>query len=60
MWIKAFQYLSHRRDIIGPEMAAKFSILRDHSPLHSKKETQEIFRRVYGKECEQLFDEFPA
>jgi predicted unusual protein kinase regulating ubiquinone biosynthesis (AarF/ABC1/UbiB family) len=21
VWIKAFQYLSHRRDIIGPEMA---------------------------------------
>ena len=24
VWIKAFQYLSHRRDVIGPEMAEKF------------------------------------
>lgn len=24
VFIKAFQYLSHRRDIIGPEMAHKF------------------------------------
>jgi predicted unusual protein kinase regulating ubiquinone biosynthesis (AarF/ABC1/UbiB family) len=28
VWIKAFQYLSHRRDIIGPDMADKFAILR--------------------------------
>jgi len=28
VWIKAFQYLSHRRDIIGPEMAEKFIHLR--------------------------------
>jgi len=24
VFIKAFQYLSHRRDIIGPELADKF------------------------------------
>ena len=24
VWIKAFQYLSHRRDIIGEEMAVRF------------------------------------
>lgn len=24
VWIKAFQYMSHRRDIIGPEMAERF------------------------------------
>ncbi len=24
VWIKAFQYLSHRRDVIGPEMADAF------------------------------------
>lgn len=24
VWIKTFQYLSHRRDVIGKEMAAKF------------------------------------
>lgn len=28
VFIKAFQYLSHRRDIIGPEMAHKFEYLR--------------------------------
>jgi predicted unusual protein kinase regulating ubiquinone biosynthesis (AarF/ABC1/UbiB family) len=28
VWIKAFQYLSHRRDVIGPEMADSFSHLR--------------------------------
>lgn len=28
VWIKAFQYLSHRRDVIGPEMAEAFTHLR--------------------------------
>jgi predicted unusual protein kinase regulating ubiquinone biosynthesis (AarF/ABC1/UbiB family) len=28
VWIKAFQYMSHRRDIIGPDMADKFVHLR--------------------------------
>lgn len=28
VWIKAFQYLSHRRDVIGPEMAESFEHLR--------------------------------
>ena len=28
VFIKAFQYLSHRRDIIGPELASKFEYLR--------------------------------
>ena len=28
VWIKAFQYLSHRRDMIGEDMALKFQHLR--------------------------------
>ncbi len=28
VWIKVFQYLSHRRDIIGKDMADKFIVLR--------------------------------
>jgi predicted unusual protein kinase regulating ubiquinone biosynthesis (AarF/ABC1/UbiB family) len=28
VWIKAFQYLSHRRDMIGEDMASKFVKLR--------------------------------
>lgn len=28
VWIKAFQYMSHRRDLIGPDMAEKFGHLR--------------------------------
>lgn len=28
VFIKAFQYMSHRRDIIGPELANKFEYLR--------------------------------
>lgn len=40
VWIKAFQYLSHRRDIIGEEMAEKFVILRENSPEHSLKTTE--------------------
>lgn len=35
VFIKAFQYLSHRRDIIGPELAAKFEYLRENAPTHS-------------------------
>ena len=35
VWIKAFQYMSHRRDIIGPDMAEKFVHLRENAPQHS-------------------------
>lgn len=35
VWIKSFQYLSHRRDILGKEMADKFSVLRQNSPSHT-------------------------
>lgn len=35
VWIKAFQYMSHRRDIIGSEMADKFIHLRENAPQHS-------------------------
>lgn len=35
VWIKAFQYLSHRRDVIGPEMADGFTHLRENAPQHS-------------------------
>lgn len=34
VFIKAFQYLSHRRDIIGPELADKFEYLRENAPTH--------------------------
>lgn len=40
VWIKAFQYMSHRRDIIGPEMADKFVHLRENAPQHSFKITK--------------------
>lgn len=40
VWIKAFQYMSHRRDMIGPEMAEKFVHLRENAPQHSWKATQ--------------------
>jgi len=35
VWIKAFQYLSHRRDVLGPEMADSFTHLRENAPQHS-------------------------
>lgn len=34
VWIKTFQYLSHRRDIIGEKIAVKFEVLREHAPTH--------------------------
>lgn len=34
VFIKTFQYLSHRRDIIGAELATKFSYLRENAPTH--------------------------
>lgn len=39
VWIKAFQYMSHRRDMIGPDMAEKFVHLRENAPQHSFEET---------------------
>ena len=49
VWIKVFQYLSHRRDVIGEEMANNFNHLREHCPQHSFEETQRNFRASYGK-----------
>jgi len=50
VWIKVFQYLSHRRDIIGPEMADSFTYLREQAPTHSFSETQKMFMEAYGKD----------
>ena len=50
VWIKAFQYMSHRRDIIGPKMAEKFVHLRENAPQHSFEETKKNFKAMYGKE----------
>ena len=35
VFIKAFQYMSHRRDIIGPALARQFEYLRENAPQHS-------------------------
>ena len=50
VWIKAFQYMSHRRDIIGIEMAEKFVHLRENAPLHTFEETKKYFKESYRKE----------
>lgn len=49
VWIKVFQYLSHRGDIIGPELAKKVERLREHAPMHSFEETAKIIKENYGK-----------
>ena len=58
VFIKAFQYLSHRRDMIGPELAEKFEYLRENAPTHSFKNTKENFKKAYGKNIEDIFEEF--
>jgi predicted unusual protein kinase regulating ubiquinone biosynthesis (AarF/ABC1/UbiB family) len=58
VWIKAFQYLSHRRDIVGAEMANKFAVLRENSPEHTFQITEETIKRVYGKGIEEIFEDF--
>jgi predicted unusual protein kinase regulating ubiquinone biosynthesis (AarF/ABC1/UbiB family) len=55
VFIKAFQYLSHRRDIIGPEMAAKFEYLRENAPTHSLDTTKANFKKAYGRNIEDIF-----
>jgi aarF domain-containing kinase len=52
VWIKIFQYLSHRRDIIGDEMSQKFGHLRENAPQHSFEETRKSFENYYGKKIE--------
>jgi predicted unusual protein kinase regulating ubiquinone biosynthesis (AarF/ABC1/UbiB family) len=44
VFIKAFQYLSHRRDMIGPELASKFEYLREKAPTHSLSTTIKYFK----------------
>jgi predicted unusual protein kinase regulating ubiquinone biosynthesis (AarF/ABC1/UbiB family) len=58
VWIKAFQYLSHRRDVIGPAMAEAFTHLREHAPQHSFEETKRNFKLSYGKEISEIFSSF--
>lgn len=58
VWIKAFQYLSHRRDVLGPEMAESFTHLRENAPQHSFEETRRNFKKAFGKEIEEVFEEF--
>ena len=58
VFIKAFQYLSHRRDMIGPELAAKFQYLREKAPTHSLETTKKYFKESYGKKIEEIFDLF--
>lgn len=58
VWIKSFQYLSHRHDIIGEKMAMKFMHLREHAPVHPFSETQNTFRKQFGKGIDQVFDKF--
>ena len=50
VWIKLFQYLSHRGDVIGDELADMFVYLREFCPEHSFEETRSIFRKIYGVE----------
>ncbi len=50
VWIKAFQYMSHRRDMIGPDIAEKFVHLRENAPQHSFEVTRKIVREKCGKE----------
>jgi predicted unusual protein kinase regulating ubiquinone biosynthesis (AarF/ABC1/UbiB family) len=35
VWIKVFQHMSHRGDIIGDDLAESFEVLRSFSPQHS-------------------------
>ena len=58
VFIKAFQYLSHRRDIIGPELSSQFEYLREKAPTHSFETTQEYFEKNYGRNIEDIFEEF--
>lgn len=37
VWIKVFQHMSHRGDVIGDELAESFEVLRSFSPQHSYK-----------------------
>jgi predicted unusual protein kinase regulating ubiquinone biosynthesis (AarF/ABC1/UbiB family) len=34
VWIKVFQHMSHRGDIIGYDVAESFEVLRSFSPQH--------------------------
>jgi len=58
VWIKAFQYLSHRGDIIGEDLAKRFSVLRDHAPTHTLEVTKKTIEKAFGKPVEQVFDSF--
>jgi predicted unusual protein kinase regulating ubiquinone biosynthesis (AarF/ABC1/UbiB family) len=58
VWIKSFQYLSHRRDVIGADVAAKFEVLRENAPQHGFEATVETIQRVYGKSVWDMFEDF--
>lgn len=58
VWIKSFQYLSHRRDIIGEKMAMRFMHLREQAPGHSLEDTVRSIRDEFGKNIDDIFEKF--
>jgi aarF domain-containing kinase len=43
VFIKIAQYASHRRDLIGDNMAERFIKLREQAPRHSFQDTEKAF-----------------
>jgi predicted unusual protein kinase regulating ubiquinone biosynthesis (AarF/ABC1/UbiB family) len=58
VWIKSFQYLSHRRDIIGEKMAMRFMHLREQAPGHKFEDTAKTFQAEFGKDVNEIFEKF--
>jgi predicted unusual protein kinase regulating ubiquinone biosynthesis (AarF/ABC1/UbiB family) len=48
VWIKIFQHMSHRGDIIGSDLAEALEVLRSFAPQHPYSSTIKTFKRVYG------------
>ena len=58
VWIKAAQYMSHRRDLIGESLADRLIHLREKAPCHSFKETEACFKLQFKKNVHEIFENF--
>lgn len=57
-WIKLGQWASTRPDLFPEELIQTVQGLQDHNPAHSFLQTQEIIRKSFNAEIDQLFDDF--
>lgn len=59
-FLKAGQHLASLSYALPQQYTDSFSVLQDKAPTHTYKETRAIIKEQFGKELEEIFDNFSA